>query len=40
MRVLDVNADAGSRMGIFESLPDSVNSNYELVHAIKDETNR
>ncbi|WP_316422062.1 DUF927 domain-containing protein [Klebsiella pneumoniae] len=38
VRVIDVHADAGSEMGIFESLPDGVNSSNELVHAIKDAT--
>ena len=33
--VIDVNADAGAEMGIFESLPDDVNSSNELVHAIR-----
>ncbi|SCX47966.1 DUF927 domain-containing protein [Kosakonia sacchari] len=40
VRVIDVNADAGAEMGIFESLPDDVNSSNELVHAIKDATHR
>lgn len=40
VRVIDVHADAGSEMGIFESLPDGVNSSNELVHAIKDATHR
>ncbi|QOV70871.1 DUF927 domain-containing protein [Citrobacter sp. BDA59-3] len=38
VRVIDVHADAGAEMGIFESLPDDVNSSNELVHAIKDAT--
>ncbi|HCT7944845.1 TPA: DUF927 domain-containing protein [Raoultella ornithinolytica] len=38
VRVIDVHADAGAEMGIFESLPDGVNSSNELVHAIKDAT--
>ncbi|WP_273832437.1 DUF927 domain-containing protein [Serratia marcescens] len=38
VRVIDVHADAGSEMGIFESLPDGVNSSNELVHTIKDAT--
>jgi phage pi2 protein 07 len=40
VRVIDVHADAGAEMGIFESLPDSVNSSNELVHVIKDATHR
>jgi putative DNA primase/helicase len=40
VRVIDVNADAGAEMGIFESLPDGINSSNELVHAIKDATHR
>ncbi|EKQ3316802.1 DUF927 domain-containing protein [Escherichia coli] len=40
VRVIDVNADAGAEMGIFESLPDDINSSNELVHAIKDATHR
>lgn len=40
VRVIDVHADAGAEMGVFESLPDDVNSSNELVHAIKDATHR
>lgn len=40
VRVIDVHADAGAEMGIFESLPDDVNSSNELVHAIKGATHR
>lgn len=40
VRVIDVNADAGAEMGIFESLPDGIKSSNELVHAIKDATHR
>ncbi|EAW7976381.1 TPA: DUF927 domain-containing protein [Salmonella enterica subsp. enterica serovar Newport] len=40
VRVIDVHADAGAEMGIFESLPEGVNSSNELVHAIKDATHR
>ncbi|MEB3705232.1 DNA/RNA helicase, partial [Escherichia coli] len=40
VRVIDVNADAGAEMGIFESLPEGINSSNELVHAIKDATHR
>ncbi|CQI96523.1 DUF927 domain-containing protein [Yersinia frederiksenii] len=38
VRVIDVHADAGCEMGIFESLPEGVSSSNELVHAIKDVT--
>ncbi|MBQ4771403.1 DUF927 domain-containing protein [Pectobacterium versatile] len=40
VRVIDIHADAGYGMGVFESLPDGVNSSNELVHAIKDATHR
>lgn len=38
VRVIDVPADAGHGMGIFESLPEGIKSANELVHAIKDAT--
>ncbi|HFT5242314.1 TPA: DUF927 domain-containing protein [Yersinia enterocolitica] len=40
VRVIDIHADAGYGMGIFESLPEDVNSSNELVHAIKEATHR
>ncbi len=40
VRMIDVPADAGHGMGIFESLPDGVSSSNELAHIVKDVTHR
>ncbi|MFV8984664.1 DUF927 domain-containing protein [Serratia fonticola] len=40
VRMIDVPADAGRGMGIFESLPEGVSSSNELAHIVKDVTYR
>ncbi|MFN3070389.1 DUF927 domain-containing protein [Serratia sp. J2] len=40
VRMIDVPADAGHGMGIFESLPEGVSSSNELAHIVKDVTYR
>lgn len=40
VRVIDIPADAGCGMGIFESLPDGVDSSNELAHIIQKMTSR
>lgn len=40
VRMIDVPADAGRSMGIFESLPEGMTSSNELAHMVKDVTHR
>ncbi|MBL5906124.1 DUF927 domain-containing protein [Serratia fonticola] len=40
VRMIDVPADAGRGMGIFESLPEGMTSSNELAHMVKDVTHR
>ncbi|WP_257014198.1 DUF927 domain-containing protein [Serratia fonticola] len=40
VRMIDVPADAGCDMGVFESLPKGVSSSNELAHIVKDATYR